>query len=262
MPHLIYLNINGETAMKLNDKVIIVTGSAQGIGEAIALRCAAEGGQVVLWDLRQDAIDTALARILGQVRGANVSGMPVDVSKLAAVQAAAEAVIARFGQIDGLVNNAGIVADAQLKNMSEDQWDRVININLKGVFNCTRACVNQFLAQGSGSIVSISSVVGVYGNFGQTNYAAAKAGVIGMTKTWAKELGRKGVRANAICPGFIETPILASIPQDVIDGMITHVPLRRMGQPAEIGSVAAFLLSEDASYVNGVALEVSGGLVL
>jgi 3-oxoacyl-[acyl-carrier protein] reductase len=248
--------------MSLQDKVVVVTGAAQGIGAAIAERCARDGAHVAIWDLRRAAIDAEMERIALAVPGASLMGCEVDVSKLAKVQDAAQEVLQRFGRIDGLVNNAGITADAQLKKMSEDQWDRVININLKGVFNCTRAFVEQMLAQGSGSIVSVSSIVGVYGNFGQTNYAAAKAGVIGMTKTWAKELGRKGIRANAICPGFINTPILASMPQNVIDKMVAAVPLARMGKPEEIGAVAAFLLSDDAAYINGVALEVTGGLVI
>ena len=245
---------------RLDNKVVVVTGGAQGIGEAIATRCAADGAQVVVWDLRQDAVDAALARLRVAVPDVRARGAAVDVANGNAVRDAAAGVLDAFGRIDGLVNNAGIVADAQLKKMSDDQFDRVIAINLKGVYHGARAFVDAFLAQGSGSIVSISSVVGLYGNFGQTNYAAAKAGVIGMTKTWAKELGRKGVRANAICPGFIATPILQTMPQNVIDGMVAHVPLGRMGRPDEIGAAAAFLLSDDASYVNGAILEVSGGL--
>ena len=247
--------------MKLKDKVIVVTGAAQGIGEAIARRCAMDGATVAVWDLNLEAAQAKAAE-LAECCGTTVQGWAVNVADSAAVTAAAADVVSAFGRIDGLVNNAGIVADAQLKKMSEEQWDRVISVNLKGVYNCTRAFVDTFLAQGSGSIVNISSVVGVYGNFGQTNYAAAKAGVLGMTKTWSKELGRKGVRSNAICPGFIATPILSSMPENVLKAMETEVPLGRMGEPAEIASVAAFLLSEDASYMNGAVLEVSGGLTI
>ncbi len=204
---------------RLQNRVVVVTGGAQGIGEAIALRAAQEGAQVVLWDLRDEAIEAATARIGGAVPGARVSGRAVDVADGNAVRDAAAAVIDAHGRIDGLVNNAGIVADAQLKKMSDAQFDRVIAINLK-----------------------------------------AKAGVIGMTKTWAKELGRKGVRANAVCPGFIATPILQSMPQNVIDSMVAHVPMGRMGRPDEIAAACAFLLSDDASYVNGAVLEVSGGI--
>lgn len=246
---------------RMQDKVVVVTGAARGIGEAIARRCAEEGAKVVLWDLRQEDADAAAAAIARDT-GAETSAQAVDVARGGAVAVAAQAVLARFGRIDGLVNNAGIVADAQLKKMSEEQWDRVIGINLKGVFNCTRAFVDAFLAQGSGSIVNISSVVGVYGNFGQTNYAAAKAGVIGMAKSWAKELGRKNIRANAVCPGFIATPILVDMPQDVLDTLVGEVPMKRIGQPSEIAASVAFLLSDDASYVNGAVLEVAGGLTI
>jgi len=245
----------------MQDKVVVVTGAARGIGEAIARRCAQEGAKVVLWDLRQEDADAAAATIARDT-AAETCAQAVDVANGASVAAAAQAVLARFGRIDGLVNNAGIVADAQLKKMTEAQWDRVIGINLKGVYNCTRAFVDAFLAQGSGSIVNISSVVGVYGNFGQTNYAAAKAGVIGMAKSWAKELGRKNIRANAVCPGFIATPILADMPKDVLDTLVNEVPMKRMGQPAEIAASVAFLLSDDASYVNGAVLEVAGGLTI
>lgn len=247
--------------MRMQGKVVVVTGAARGIGAAIARRCAEEGAKVAVWDLRQEEVD-AMAKALALSYGIEAIGCAVDVASLAAVEKAAQSVRNRFRRIDGLVNNAGIVADAQLKKMTEEQWDRVIGINLKGVFNCTRAFVDTFLAQGSGSIVNISSVVGVYGNFGQTNYAAAKAGVIGMAKSWAKELGRKGIRANAICPGFIETPILADMPKEVLDALINEVPMRRMGQPEEIAASVAFLLSDDASYVNGAVLEVAGGLTI
>ncbi len=247
--------------MNLTGKVIVVTGGAQGIGLAIAERCAESGARVAIWDYQGDAIAGALERIKDRAPRAETAGFIVDVSDLRAVQDSVKATLARFGHIDGLVNNAGVVADAQLTKMSEAQWDRVIDINLKGVFNCTRATVDALLAS-CGAIVNISSIVGLSGNFGQTNYAAAKAGVLGMSKTWARELGRKGVRSNAICPGFIETPILTAMPERVIEEMVSHIPQRRMGQPHEIAAAAVFLLSSEASYINGATLEVTGGLTL
>jgi 3-oxoacyl-[acyl-carrier protein] reductase len=160
------------------------------------------------------------------------------------------------------VNNAGIVKDAQLKNMTDEQFDLVIDINLKGVYNCTRAVVDTMLQQQSGVILSSSSIVGLYGNFGQTNYAATKGAVISMTKTWAKELGRKGIRANAVCPGFIGTTILNSMPERVLRAMEEKVPLGRLGKPEEIADAFAFLASDEASYINGIVLEVGGGVTL
>jgi 3-oxoacyl-[acyl-carrier protein] reductase len=247
--------------MNLAGKVIVVTGGAQGIGLAIAERCAESGAKVAIWDYQGDAIAGALDRVKDRAPRGEAAGFIVDVSDLAAVHDSVKATLARFGRIDGLVNNAGVVADAQLSKMSEAQWDRVIDINLKGVFNCTRASVDALLAS-AGSIVNISSIVGLSGNFGQTNYAAAKAGVLGMSKTWARELGRKGVRSNAICPGFVETPILAAMPERVIEEIVSQIPQKRMGQPREIASAAVFLLSGEASYINGATLEVTGGLTL
>ena len=246
--------------MTLNGKVIVVTGGAQGIGLAIARRCAQDGARVALWDLRADVVDAALAGLRAEV-AADAFGCVVDVSDMASVQAAAAATLAHFGRLDGLVNNAGIVADAQLRKMSEAQWDRVIDVNLKGVFNCGRATV-EALIESRGAIVNISSIVGLSGNFGQTNYAAAKAGVLGMTRTWTRELGPKGVRCNAVCPGFVATAIVKDIPQHVIDEMVKAIPQGRMGRPEEVAACVAFLLSDDAAYVNGATLEVSGGLTL
>ena len=247
--------------MNLLNKVIVVTGGAQGIGLAIAERCAENGASVAVWDYRSDAIATAMTGISAKFPRADIAGFIVNVTDSSAVQAAVAATLARFSRINGLVNNAGIVADAQITKMTEDQWDRVIDVNLKGVFNCTRATADSLILA-RGVIVNISSVVGLTGNFGQTNYAAAKAGVIGMTKTWSRELGRKGVRTNAVCPGFIETPILQSMPEKVIAQIVEKVPQHRLGQPREVASAVVFLLSAEASYINGATLEVSGGVTL
>jgi 3-oxoacyl-[acyl-carrier protein] reductase len=247
--------------MNLSGKVVVVTGGGQGIGLATAQRCAASGAAVVIWDLRDEAVADAIEAVRREVPDAQAGGFAVDVAEMASVQAATSATLGQFGRIDGLVNNAGIVADAQLRKMSEEQWDRVIGVNLKGVFNCAR-CAVEALIESGGAIVNISSIVGLSGNFGQTNYAAAKAGIIGMTRTWSRELGRKGVRCNAVCPGFVNTTIVKDMPHNVIEAMVASIPQGRMGQPREVAACVAFLLSEDASYVNGATLEVSGGLTL
>jgi len=172
------------------------------------------------------------------------------------------AVKARHGRIDVLVNNAGITKDARLVKMTADQFDAVIDVNLRGVFHCAQAVADTMVAQGAGVILNASSVVGIYGNYGQTNYAASKFGVIGFTKTWSRELGPKGVRVNAVAPGFIETPILGTVPDKVLAVMREQVPLKRLGRPAEIASVYAFLASDEASYINGAVIEVSGGMTV
>ncbi|WP_273430617.1 3-oxoacyl-ACP reductase FabG [Chitinibacter tainanensis] len=246
--------------MKLKDKVAIITGSASGIGEATAVRFAAEGAKVVVCDVNQAGIDRVVADL--QTTGAAAVGFVVDVTNPESIAAMVSAVKAQWGRIDVLVNNAGITMDAQLYKMSDDQFDRVIDINLKGVYNCTKAVVDTMIEQNSGVILNASSVVGVYGNFGQTNYAATKFGVIGFVKTWAKELGKKGIRANAVCPGFVATPMVKAMPEKVLQGMEERVPMKRLAQPEEIASVYAFLASDDASYINGAAIEVTGGLTL
>jgi 3-oxoacyl-[acyl-carrier protein] reductase len=246
--------------VRLTDKVAIVTGSAQGIGLATALRFAAEGARVVVSDIGQQRVDQAVATIVAQ--GGQAIGAVVDVTDRLAIDAMVAKVKATWGRIDVLINNAGITKDARLAKMSSAQFDAVIAVNLKGVFECTQAVAETMTAQGSGSIVNASSVVGLYGNFGQTNYAATKAGVIGFTKTWARELGPKGVRVNAVCPGFVLTPILDTVPDAVKQKMIEKVPLGRLGRPEEIAAVYAFLASDDSSYMNGAVLEVSGGIQL
>jgi 3-oxoacyl-[acyl-carrier protein] reductase len=246
--------------VKLAGKVAIITGAGRGIGQATALKFASEGARVVVCDLSPDSIEDTVERITAI--GGEAVGHIADVRKLPELKAMVDATVKRWGKVDILVNNAGIVMDAQLKNMTEDQFDDVIEINLKGVYNCTRAVVDVMLQQQSGVILNASSIVGLYGNFGQTNYAASKFGVIGMVKTWAKELGRKGIRANAVCPGFIETSILKSIPERVIKALEDRVPMGRLGKPEEVANTFAFLASDEASYINGAVIEVSGGLTL
>jgi 3-oxoacyl-[acyl-carrier protein] reductase len=246
--------------MRLKDKICIVTGGAQGIGLATALKFAREGAVVAVCDMRREGADAAVAAC--RAEGARAEGFLVDVTDRAQVDAMVSAVKAQFGRIDVLVNNAGITKDARLQKMTLAQFDAVIDVNLRGVFHCAQAVADTMVAQGSGVILNASSVVGIYGNFGQTNYAASKFGVIGFTKTWSRELGPKGVRVNAVAPGFIETPILSTIPDKVLQQMRDDVPLRRLGQPEEIANVYAFLASDEASYVNGAVIEVAGGLTV
>ena len=246
--------------MKLKNKVCIITGAAQGIGLATALKFAAEGAIVIACDVKAQAVADAVAAI--RATGAQAEGFTLSVTDREQVDAMVAAVKAQFGRIDVLVNNAGITKDARLQKMTLEQFDAVIDVNLRGVFHCSQAVADTMVEQGAGVILNASSVVGIYGNFGQTNYAASKFGVIGFTKTWSRELGPKGVRVNAVAPGFIETPILATIPEKVMDEMRAHVPLKRLGKPEEIANVYAFLASDEASYVNGAVLEVSGGMTV
>ena len=236
--------------MRLKNKICIVTGAAQGIGAATVKKFADEGAIVIGCDRHAEPIPGA------------TDSLAVDVTDRAQVDAMVATVLARHGRIDVLVNNAGITKDARLVKMTEQQFDAVIDVNLRGVFHCAQAVAETMLAQGSGVILNASSVVGVYGNFGQTNYAASKFGVIGFTKTWSRELGPKGIRVNAVAPGFVETPILGTIPEKVLQRMREQVPLQRLGRPEEIASVYAFLASDEASYVNGAVIEVSGGMTV
>ncbi len=253
----------------LSGKIVIVTGAAAGIGRGTAVRFAAEGATVIGWDVSVDDAE-AFAAEMSENGGSGVLES-VDVTDSAAVSAAVASVVERWGRVDVLVNNAGIVRDAQLvkyKNgevvatMTDEQWDAVIAVNLKGVFIGTRAVVPQMIAQGSGVILNATSVVGLYGNFGQTNYAATKGGVITMTKTWARELGRYGIRVNAVAPGFIATEILSSMPQKVIDSMVGKTPVGRMGQVEDIANAYLWLASDAATFVHGAVISVDGGIVI
>ena len=245
---------------RLAGKVSLITGAAQGIGLATALKFAREGAIVIVCDVKQAAVDEAVKQCLAL--GAQALGFVVDVTQRDMVNATVKTVLDKYGRIDVLVNNAGITQDARLQKMTLEQFDRVIDVNLRGVFHCAQAVTDSMVAQGSGVILNASSVVGIYGNFGQTNYAATKFGVIGFTKTWSRELGPKGIRVNAVAPGFIETPILSTIPDKVIHEMKDRVPLKRLGQPEDIANVYAFLASDEAAYINGTVIEVAGGLTL
>ena len=255
---------SGNPAHRLHQKVAIITGAANGIGYATAKKFVDEGAIVVICDMNAEQVNQAVSDIQAHitVAGAAVEGYVMNVTDRASIDAVVDAVMKKHGRIDVLINNAGITKDARLVNMTEAQFDAVIDVNLKGVFNCTQAVVPHMLKAGKGSIVSASSVVGLYGNFGQTNYAATKFGVIGFTMTWARELGPKGIRVNAVCPGFVETSILASMPEDVLKGMQDRSWLRRLGRPEELANVYAFLASDESSYINGIALEASGGISL
>jgi 3-oxoacyl-[acyl-carrier protein] reductase len=243
----------------MQDRVVIVTGGAAGIGRATARRFAADGARVAVWDVQEgDAGESGVFQ-------------RVDVTDPAAVEAATADVFARWGRIDVLVNNAGIVKDAQLVQwkdgrqtgaMSEGDFDAVLSVNLKGVFLCTRAVAPRMIAGGGGVILNASSVVGLYGNFGQTNYAATKAGVIAMTRTWARELGRRNIRVNAVAPGFIATEMALAIPEKVLQGMIAHTPLGRMGTPEDVAEAYVWLASDAAAFISGTVLSVDGGLVV
>jgi 3-oxoacyl-[acyl-carrier protein] reductase len=245
---------------RLQGRVAIITGGASGIGLATCRRFVEEGARVAIWDINGERGEATAADM--RAGGHDVSFFLVNTADLASVEAAAKAVSDQFGQIDILINNAGITRDASLKKMTADQWDQVISVNLTGVFNCAKAVTPYMVERLYGRIVTASSVVGLYGNFGQTNYAATKAGVIGMTKVWAREFGRKGITANAIAPGFIATDMVGTIPEEVLNQIKDKTPVGRLGKPEEIAAAYAYLSSEEASFINGIVLSVDGGLIL
>jgi 3-oxoacyl-[acyl-carrier protein] reductase len=246
--------------MRLKDKVVLVTGGGQGIGKITALTFAREGAHVVVADINManaEAVATEIEHADGKAKAVHL-----DVSRSESVEAALQAVVAWAGGVDVLVNNAGITRDSRMVKMTEDQFDAVISVNLKGVWLMAKACAPLMIARGGGSIVNTASVVGLYGNFGQTNYVAAKAGVIGMTKTWARELGPSGIRVNAVAPGFTSTDMIATVPDKVLDGVRERTPLRRLGKPEDIANAYLFLASEESSFITGVTLSVDGGLIV
>ncbi|MCF0205862.1 MAG: beta-ketoacyl-ACP reductase [Bacteroidales bacterium] len=245
---------------RLENRVAIITGGTAGIGAATAIKFAQEGAKVILWARNAERGNAFIQSMKAQ--GLDAEFDPIDSSNYDAVCEAAKRVNDKYGKIDILINNAGITNDSTLKKMSIEQWQQVIDINLSGSFYCIKAVSPYMLEKGYGRIVNASSVVALYGNFGQTNYVATKAGLIGMTKTLARELGKKGITVNAVAPGFIETDMVAKMPENVLDGMRAKVPVGRLGQPEEIASAYLFLASEEAAYINGTTLSVDGGMTI
>ncbi|KGR82265.1 3-oxoacyl-ACP reductase FabG [Lysinibacillus odysseyi] len=246
--------------MRLKDKVAIITGGAGGIGLAAVQKFVEEGAYVVIADYNKTAGIQVQERFVGEERP--VLFIQTDTGERTSVESLVNKTIEKYGRIDILVNNAGTTKDAMLVKMTEQQFDDVININLKGVFNCTQCVIPYMITQGSGKIINTSSVSGVYGNVGQTNYAASKAALIGMTKTWAKEFGRKGIHVNAVAPGFTLTPMVQKMPEEVLGKMEAAVSLRRLGKPEDIANAYLFLASSESDYITGHVLHVDGGIVM
>ena len=254
--------------MKLNERVAIITGGANGIGKATALRFAAEGAKVMIWDLTDEAGAATVKEIADA--GGTARYQRVNVTVTDEVEAAVKVVVDEWGRVDIIVNNAGILRDGQLikykdgavvSRMTDEQFDSVINVNLRGVFVCARAVAPYMIEQGYGRILNASSVVGLYGNFGQTNYVATKFAVVGMTKVWARELGKYGITVNAVAPGFIETEMVKQMPEKILTAMVNHTPVKRAGQPEDVANAYLHLASDEAAFINGAVISVDGGVV-
>jgi len=245
---------------RLENKVAVITGGAQGIGKAAVKRFAEEGAVVIIWDVNEEKASSTINEFRNICD--KISFQKVDVTKLESVTEAAKQIIEKHQKIDILINNAGITRDASFLKMTSEQWQQVIDVNLTGVFNCTKAVAPFMVDKLYGKIVSTSSVVGLYGNFGQTNYVATKSGIIGMTKVWARELGRKGINVNAVAPGFIATEMVSTVPEKVLEMLKERTPLGRLGEPEDIANAYLFLSSDESKFINGAVLSVDGGLVL
>jgi len=245
---------------RLENKIAVITGGAQGIGKATVKRFAEEGATVIIWDVNEAKADSTIAEL--KSLSGNIEFQKVDVTSLESVTEAAKNIVEKHKKIDILINNAGITRDSSLLKMTAEQWKQVVDVNLTGVFNCTKAVAPVMVENKSGKIVNTSSVVGLYGNFGQTNYVATKSGIIGMTKVWARELGRKGINVNAVAPGFIATEMVETVPEKVIEMLKEKTPLGKLGDPEDIANAYLFLVSDEAKYITGTVLSVDGGLVL
>jgi len=245
---------------RLENKVAVITGGADGLGRAAAQKFSAEGATVIIWDMNEEKGLLTVSEI--EAAGGKAGFEKVNTASLRQVEAATKNATGKFGRIDILINNAGITRDASIKKMTPDMWQQVIDVNLTGVFNCAKCISAVMVENGFGRIINTSSVVALYGNFGQTNYVATKAGVIGLTKTLARELGRKGITVNAVAPGFIATEMVKKMPENVLKSMEEKVPVGRLGAPDEIASAYLFLASDEAAYINGVNLSVEGGITI
>ncbi|MFN8135925.1 MAG: 3-oxoacyl-ACP reductase FabG [Bacteroidales bacterium] len=245
---------------RLENKVAVITGGADGLGRAAALKFSAEGATTIIWDMNEEKGLLTVSEI--EKTGGKATFEKVNTASFADVETATKNATDKFGRIDILINNAGITRDASIKKMTPDMWQQVIDVNLTGVFNCAKCISAVMVEKGYGRIINTSSVVALYGNFGQTNYVATKAGVIGLTKTLARELGRKGVTVNAVAPGFIATEMVKKMPENVLKAMEEKVPVGRLGAPEEIASAYLFLASDEAAYINGATLSVDGGITI
>lgn len=253
--------------MRVENKVVIITGAGSGIGRETAKIFAKEGAKVVVTDVDENAGNGTVEEIIKILADdpdctGDVFFARLDISDREEAKNVVRETIDRYGKIDVLINNAGIIKDALITKMSEEQWDNVININLKGAFNAIQAVADAMIEHGTGEIINVSSIVGIYGNVGQTNYSAAKAGLIGMTKTLAKELGRRGIRVNCITPGFIHTPMTEKVPEKIIELMKEKTPLKRLGETDDVAYVLLFLASDEANFINGAVIPVDGGLII
>jgi len=255
--------------MQLKDKVALVTGGANGIGRAVVKKFVQEGAWLAIWDLADEAGQELVDEINAQ--GGKALYQHVNVTQAAEVDSAVEELLEKWGRLDVLINNAGILRDGQLvkvkdgelqKRMTDEMFDAVIDVNLRGVFICTRAAAPVMIDQKAGVILNATSIVGLDGNFGQTNYVATKAGVVGMTKVWARELGRYGIRVNAVAPGFTATEMVMAMPEKILDGMRKRTPLGRLVQPEDVANAYKFLASDEASFITGTVLRVDGGIVV
>ena len=246
--------------LKLKGRVALITGAAQGIGKSIALLLAQNGANIVVSDINLERAEETAREI--ESIGSKAMAVKVDVANLKEVEQMVEAVLEKFGKIDILVNNAGITRDKLILRMTEEDWDTVLNVNLKGTFNCTKVVVRHMAKQRSGKIVSIASVVGEMGNAGQANYSASKAGVIGLTKTIAREFAQRRINVNAIAPGYIETPMTEILPEKVKEELKSLIPMERLGKPEDVAEAVLFLVSEESNYITGQVLNVNGGIYM